>query len=83
MFNEIKETFIRWRTWIVNVLFGVIISPEIILAISGFDWGTIIPPEYLPFITLAVLVINIWMRPRPAVLPTDPEVKIKERLENV
>jgi hypothetical protein len=67
----------RWRTWLVNVVFAVLLSPELINALLGFDWATIIPRQYMPYVSLAVIVLNVWMRPRPAVLPHDPEVRVK------
>jgi hypothetical protein len=67
----------RWRTWIVNALAGlVLVLPDIIQALAGVNWGEIVPPKYLPLFTAAVIVANVWMRPRPAVLPSDPEAKI-------
>ncbi len=63
------NTLRRWRTWIVNTVTGAIILPDLIMVLSGFDWGTVIPAKYLPFLTLANLILNVWMRPRAAVLP--------------
>lgn len=68
---KLWEYVLRWRTWIVNVLFGVIISPDLILALLGFDWGAVIPERWMPYVTLAVVVLNVWMRPRPAVIAKD------------
>ncbi|MDW9880479.1 hypothetical protein GOA90_25155 [Sinorhizobium meliloti] len=70
------NTLRRWRTWIVNTLAAVLlILPDILAALSGFDWGSVVPAKYLPYLTLAVIVLNVWMRPRPAVLPSDEEAK--------
>ena len=65
------DTLRRWRTWVVNILFGVILTPDLILALAGFNWGTIVPLQYVPAITFIVLIVNVWMRPRKAVLPKD------------
>lgn len=68
------NTLRRWRTWIVNTLAALLfILPDILAALSGFDWGSVVPAKYLPYLTLAVIVLNVWMRPRPAVLPGDEE----------
>ncbi|MDX0262442.1 hypothetical protein GOC60_14765 [Sinorhizobium meliloti] len=70
------NTLRRWRTWIVNTLAALLlILPDILAALSGFDWGSVVPAKYLPYLTLAVIVLNVWMRPRPAVLPDDEEAR--------
>lgn len=70
------EILIRWRTWIVNVFAAVVlVLPELLQALAGFNWGGLVPPQYLPYVTLAIVILNIWMRPRPAVLPSDPEAQ--------
>jgi hypothetical protein len=80
--NKLWETLVRWRTWLVNTVFVVLLTPELLLALLGFDWGTIIPARYMPYVTLAIIILNVWMRPRPAVVASDPEVDMrKDRLE--
>lgn len=85
----IKEYIIRFRTWIVNVLFAVLLTPEIIMVLLGANWGSIIPEPYINYVTIAIPIINIWMRPRPAVISSDPEVQIakiiadEEPIENL
>lgn len=74
------NTLRRWRTWIVNALAGVlIILPEILQALAGYNWGGIVPAEYLPYVSLAVVILNIAMRPHPAVLPNDPEAEVTRK----
>ena len=70
---KLWEILVRWRTWLVNVLFGIIISPDLVLALLGFDWGTVVPKAWMPYVTLTVIVLNVWMRPRPAVIKKDLE----------
>lgn len=65
------DTLRRWRTWIVNLLFGVILTPDLILALAGYNWGLIVPQNYMPLVTLAIIVVNVLMRPRPAVIRKD------------
>ncbi|MBO9589518.1 hypothetical protein [Devosia sp.] len=75
--NKLWETLVRWRTWLVNVVFAILLTPELLMALLGFDWGSIIPAKYMPYVTLAVIVLNVWMRPRPASVASDPEVQVK------
>ncbi len=75
--TRIVEALVRFRTWVVNTVFVALVTPDVILVLLGFDWGLIIPQQYMPFVTLAVALLNVWMRPRPAVLPTDPEVDLR------
>lgn len=71
------EFLIRWRTWLVNAGAGLLlVLPDIVLALLGFDWATILPREWMPYITLAIIVLNVWMRPRPAVIASDPEAEV-------
>ena len=39
------------------------------------------PQEYQRMFLAGLFMLNIWMRPRPAVLPGDPEVQIKKELK--
>lgn len=77
MFKWLWETLVRWRTWVANSFFAVLITPDLILALLGFDWGLIIPREFMPYVTLLVIVLNVWMRPRPAVIKEDPEANLR------
>jgi len=62
----------RWRTWIVNALAAVLlVVPDIVSAFVGFNWNGIFPEHWMPYVTLALIVLNIWMRPRAAVLPEE------------
>lgn len=78
MLQYIKDHIIRLRTWIVNVLFVAILSPDVIMVLIGANWGSVIPEPYINYVTILIPILNIWMRPRPAVLPTDPEAKIAQ-----
>jgi hypothetical protein len=70
------KTLRRWRTWIFNILAAVALAlPDILQQLGGVYWGDIIPPQYLPYFTIAVVLVNIWMRPRAAVLPDDDEAQ--------
>lgn len=79
MIQKIKEILYRWRTWIVNTALAIIlVLPELVTDLLGFDWSSIVPPNYMPWVTLFILILNVWMRPRPAVLPHDPEVIVSK-----
>lgn len=72
--KRIFEAVVRFRTWLANLSFAALIvapdlinSPEILAAI---------PAEYQRYVVAAAFLINIWMRPRPAVLATDLEASI-------
>lgn len=64
---------IRLRTWIVNLALALLVllpeianSPEIL---------AIVPKDFQRYFLAGLFLLNIWMRPRPAVLPSDPEAK--------
>lgn len=68
------DTLRRWRTWIVNALAGLLlVLPDLVSAFAGYNWNGIVPEQYMPYVTLAIIVLNIWMRPRPAVLPREAD----------
>lgn len=83
MLQKLKEHIIRLRTWIINVLFVAILSPDVIMVLIGANWGSVIPEPYINYVTIAIPILNIWMRPRPAVLPTDTEAKISKIVNEV
>ena len=74
---KLWEHLVRFRTYVANLFFAVLIlapdilnSPEVIAAI---------PEQYQRWVIAAGFLINIWMRPRPAVMASDPEVLAKQR----
>lgn len=70
------KTLRRWRTWIFNIVAAVALAlPDILQSLGGIYWGDLVPPEYLPYFTIFVVLANIWMRPRAAVLPDDDEAR--------
>lgn len=59
----------RLRTWVVNLFFVVLLfipdvlnTPEIL---------AVIPAGYTKYVIAAAFLVNIWLRPRPAVLKKD------------
>lgn len=76
MINTAWDTVRRWRTWIFNVMASILlVLPEILTAALGVDWSGILPDGWMPYVTIIVIVVNVLMRPRPAVLPGDDEAR--------
>lgn len=74
MFDAIWTILARWRTWIVNLALTVaLVLPELF---NAPEFVAIFPDDFQKWILVVGLLINIWMRPRPAVLKRD--VKPKE-----
>jgi hypothetical protein len=70
--TRIFEVLARWRTWVFNGLLALaFIMPEIL---NSPEILAIIPREFQRWFLVTAFLVNIWMRPRPAVLPGDPEV---------
>lgn len=67
--NHIWETLVRWRTWVVNTVAALmIVLPDLLNAPEVI---AVIPAEYQKYVFVAALLINVWMRPRPAVIKKD------------
>jgi hypothetical protein len=63
----------RWRTWVVNTfLVALTLAPEVF---NSPEILAIVPQDYQRYFLAFLFILNIWMRPRPAVLPSDPEAK--------
>jgi hypothetical protein len=76
--NSIFKTIARWRTWVLNMLLVLAtLAPEVL---NAPEILAIVPQEYQRMFLAGLFLLNIWMRPRPAVLPGDPEVQIKKEL---
>lgn len=73
--KAILETLVRWRTWIVNAVLALLFALPAIL--NSPEVLAVIPSEYQRWFLVAAFLVNIWMRPRPAVLPDDPEVDMR------
>lgn len=74
MLHDLWEKVRRFRTWVFNLVVGfAVFVPDVLNLLVGFDWSPIVPQRYLPFVGLAVSIVNIMMRPRPAVLKKDVE----------
>lgn len=72
------KTLARWRTWVLNMLLVfATLAPEVL---NAPEILAIVPQDYQRHFLAGLFLLNIWMRPRPAVLPGDPEVKPKKEL---
>jgi hypothetical protein len=71
------ELTVRFRTWIVNLVFALmIVAPELL---NSPEVLAVIPAEYQRYVLAAAFLVNIWMRPRPAVIKSDPEADMRAR----
>lgn len=72
--KRILESVVRFRTWLVNlVLAALVVAPDLL---NSSEILALIPAEYQRWVIAAGFLINIWMRPRPAVLSTDLEASV-------
>lgn len=72
--KSIIEAAIRFRTWLVNLLLAaLIVAPDLL---NSPEVIAVIPAEYQRWVIAAGFLVNIWLRPRPAVLATDIEASV-------
>jgi len=75
LWNRAARVLARWRTYVVNLaLAALVVAPELI---HSPEILAIIPRDYQRWALALAFLVNIWMRPRPAVLPGDPEARAK------
>lgn len=66
---KIIEIIARWRTWIVNmILAAVTVAPELL---NAPEILALVPQDYQRYFLAGLFLLNIWLRPRPAVLPSE------------
>jgi hypothetical protein len=71
MLAQIWEALVRFRTWVVNMFAAaMILIPELLNAPEVI---AVVPIQYQKYVFVAALLLNIWMRPRPAVMAKDVE----------
>lgn len=79
MLNRIWEAIVRLRTWVFNIVLALLfIAPEIL---NSPEILAVIPAEYQRWFLVAAFLVNIWLRPRPASLASDPEVQVKKAID--
>jgi len=72
--NQIWETIVRWRTWLVNTVAALlIVLPDLLNAPEVI---AVIPIQYQKYVFVAALLLNVLMRPRPAVIANDLEASV-------
>lgn len=77
--KAILETLTRWRTAILGAVFAAAAALPALLGAP--EVLAIVPDKYKPYVIAAGYILLWLTRPRPAVLPTDPEVDMrKDRL---
>ena len=73
MINKAWEYLVRFRTWLVNVVIPLlIVAPDLL---NSPEVLAIVPAEYQRWIIAAGFLLNIWLRPRPAVMARDMEAQ--------
>lgn len=77
--NRIWETLVRWRVYFVNIALALaFILPEVL---NSPEVLALIPAQYQRWFLVGAFLLNIWMRPRPASIASDPEVQVKKAIE--
>ena len=69
MLTKIWEIMVRWRTWLANSFFALLLFVPDIL--NQPEVLAIIPANYSKYVVAAAFLINSWLRPRPAVMKKD------------
>jgi hypothetical protein len=57
---------VRFRTWLVNGAGFILVA--VLPLLGAPEIMAVIPPGYQKYVIAAAFVLNIWMRPRPAVV---------------
>jgi hypothetical protein len=71
--DKLYEFLVRFRTWLFNLALTVlIVAPDIL---NSPEVLAIIPADYQRWVLASAFLVNIWMRPRPAVMAKDPEAQ--------
>ena len=71
MLAKLWIQLVRFRTWCVNLFAAaLIVLPELLNAPEVL---AVVPVQYQKYVFVGALLLNIWMRPRPAVIKKDVE----------
>jgi hypothetical protein len=80
--NILWDFLIRWRTWLVNLFGSILLAlPDLLYLLQSTELMAVLPVGYQKWLALGLLVLNVWMRPRPASRPSDPEVQVANALK--
>ena len=76
MFTRLWDFLVRWRTWLMNGAGAILLAlPDLLFLLQSPELMSVLPAGYQKWLALALLVLNIWMRPRPAARSIDIEAK--------
>jgi hypothetical protein len=67
--HDLWETVVRFRTWLFNGVGFVLLA--LLPLLGAPEIMSVIPEGYQKYVIALAFIINIWMRPRPAVIKTD------------
>lgn len=52
-----------WKVVAVNMAAaGLFLFSEVLTVLTGFEWGKVLPPEYVPWAGLVIAVLNVVAR---------------------
>ncbi len=75
--KKLIERIVRFRTWAFNLLLTqAILAPDLL---NSPEMLALVPADYQRWVLAAAFLVNIWMRPRPAVIASDPEARGERR----
>jgi hypothetical protein len=60
---------VRWRTYLANLVGSVLLLlPDLLSILHSTELMAVLPSGYQKWLALGLLLLNIWMRPRPAAI---------------
>lgn len=69
MLGKLWEYLVRFRTWLFNIAFAaMLVLPDVL---NAPEVQAVVPPQYQKYVLVAAFLVNIWLRPRPAVMAKD------------
>ena len=80
MLTKLWEFIVRFRNWLVTIVGALLIVLPDILQMP--ELLMILPEEHHKWVYVAILVLNLAMRWRPAAMWHDPEVKIAKAMKD-
>jgi hypothetical protein len=75
--TRLWEFLVRFRTWVVNIVLAAMTLAPVVL--NAPEILAVVPAEYQRYFLAGLFLLNIWLRPRPAVMAKDPEVAVKRK----
>jgi hypothetical protein len=65
-FDSLWLQIVRFRSWLVNGAGLIVVA--VLPLLGAPEIMAVIPPGYQKYVIAAAFVVNLWMRPRPAVV---------------